>query len=49
MNLGRYLLLAQLGAGKDGTAYQAREAGSEAPIRVCLLTGARARERARRW
>jgi serine/threonine protein kinase/class 3 adenylate cyclase len=40
-NLGRYRLLAQLGAGTDGVAYRA-EADDGTPAEVCVLTAAKA-------
>jgi serine/threonine protein kinase/class 3 adenylate cyclase len=44
MTLGRYRLLAQLGAGGDGSAYRATEAGDGHRVVVCVLTAARADE-----
>jgi hypothetical protein len=40
MQLGRYRLLAQLGAGADGTSYRAAHAGEAREVRA--LTGASA-------
>jgi hypothetical protein len=46
MNLGPYQLLAQLGAGKDGVAYEARHATTGESVEVRDLSAARAdRER----
>jgi eukaryotic-like serine/threonine-protein kinase len=40
MNLGRYRLLSQLGAGADGAAYRGCLAEDETPVEVRVLSGA---------
>jgi serine/threonine protein kinase/class 3 adenylate cyclase len=47
MMLGRYRLLAQIGAGADGASYRASDPGDESLVEVRVLTGARAD--ASRW
>ena len=47
MSLGRYGLQAQLGAGSDGTSYQAYEIEGNTSVLVCILGAARADET--RW
>jgi len=47
MTLGRYRLLAQLGAGSNGAVYRAEETGADGSVVVCLLGGARGDET--RW
>jgi serine/threonine protein kinase/class 3 adenylate cyclase len=47
MNLGRYRLLAQLGAGADGISYRGSEPGADSPVEIRVLSGARAKES--RW
>ncbi len=47
MSLERYRLQAQLGAGNDGTVYQANEIDGNASVLVCIL--AAAREDETRW
>ena len=41
MNLDRYQLLAQLGAGTDGVAYRARDRNGDRLVEVRLLGRAR--------
>jgi eukaryotic-like serine/threonine-protein kinase len=47
MNLGRYRLLAQRGAGRDGVSYEAEATADRAPAEVRVLTAAR--RDAERW
>src|SRR5947209_3347730 len=47
MKLGRFEVLAQLGAAADGAAYRGSEAGDNHPVEIRILSGARADDR--RW
>src|SRR5437879_1086008 len=49
MMIGRYRLLGQVGAGRDGVSYRAQSADSAAPIELRVLTGARADLDRWRW
>ncbi len=44
MNLGHYRLLAQLGAGADGTSYRGSDPSEDRPVEIRVLSGARANE-----
>src|SRR6267378_2893051 len=47
MMIGRYRLLSQVGAGRDGVTYRALAAGDDGPIELRVLSAARAN--AERW
>jgi serine/threonine protein kinase/class 3 adenylate cyclase len=47
MNLGRYQLLAQLGAGTDGVSYRGADPGKDSTVEIRVLSGARADDN--RW
>src|SRR5207244_13195976 len=47
MLIGRYRLLGQVGAGRDGVSYLAQDADTDAPVELRVLSGARAD--AERW
>src|SRR6267143_3929057 len=49
MMIGRYRLLGQVGAGRDGVAYRAQAEDSDAPVELRVLTSARADLDRWRW